>query len=128
MAETWYYGGGQYTSEADVNAAVAAMKVRLDNNPTDWVTIKEVTNSGGGHWVVSGDQLTDAEINNLDPTKFYNVSAVHSGDTYTGVTGTQADEYVQSIRSDYAVWKDVDRITKIYEPTETDMTPYVTEE
>jgi len=87
---TWVYNNTEYTTEADVNAAVTALKARLDNNPTDWVIVKEVTSNGEGGWVIPSETLTDAEINSMSAGSYYNVNAIHSGTTYTGITGTEA--------------------------------------
>lgn len=125
MAQTWYYTGNKYTSESDVNAAVTAFKSRLDNNPTDWVVVKEVTSDGSGGWVVPSDTLTDEQINNMSPDSYYNVNAVHSGTTYTGITGTEATTRVQELRTEYAGWMDADIIRSEYAPTSEDMSGYV---
>lgn len=127
MVENWYYGGGQYTSEADVNAAVVLFKSRLDNNPTDWVVVKEVTQNEDGTWLVNSTPLTDDQINNLDPNRHYNVNAVHSGTTFTSVTGVEAVSHVQAIRTEYAIWRDVNTIINVneYSPTNVDMSSYV---
>ena len=129
MAVTWYYADGEYTSEADVNAAVVSFQSRLDNNPTDWVLVKEVTHNPDGTWLVNSTLLTDDQINNLDPNRHYNINAVHSGTTFTAVTGVEAVSHVQSIRTEYATWKGANSITKVaideYSPTNVDMSSYV---
>ena len=125
MATTWTYNSTEYTSESDVDAAVTALKSRLDNNPTDWVTVKEVTSNGNGGWVVPTETLTDSEIDTMDSDKNYNVSAVHSGYTGTGLTGTEATAKVAEIRTEYAVWIGANTIHKSYAPTNEDMSGYV---
>lgn len=125
MAVTWYYANGEYTSEADVNAAVVSFKSRLDNNPTDWVVVKEVTSDGNGGWTVPSETLTDAEINSMSSDSYYNVNAVHSGTTYTGITGTEATTRVLELRTEYAGWIGANTITKHYAPTNIDMAGYV---
>lgn len=122
---TWIYNNEIYNTEAEVEAAVTALKSRLDNNPTDWVTVKEVTSDGNGGWVVPSDTLTDSEINAMASDKYYNVSAVHSGTTYTGISGTDATTRVAEIRTDYAQWVGANTITKSYAPTNEDMSGYV---
>ena len=125
MATTWIYNSTEYTSEADVDAAVTALKSRLDNNPTDWVTVKEVTSDGNGGWVVPTDTLTDAEIDAMTSDKYYNVSAVHSGTTYTGISGTDATTRVAELRTEYAEWIGANTVHKSYAPTNEDMSGYV---
>lgn len=125
MATTWTYNSTEYTSESDVDAAVTALKSRLDNNPTDWVIVKEVTSDGNGGWVIPAETLTDLEINTMASDKNYNVSAVHSGYTGTGLTGTEATAKVAEIRTEYAVWIGANTIHKSYAPTNEDMSGYV---
>jgi len=122
---TWIYNGGNYSTEAEVNSAVTALKSRLDNNPTDWVVVKEVTSNGEGGWTVPAETLTDAEINSMSASSHYNVNAVHSGTTYTGITGTEATTRVAELRTEYAQWVGANAIYKEYEPTNEDMSGYV---
>ena len=122
---TWIYNNEIYNTEAEVNAAVTALKSRLDNNPTDWVVVKEVTSNGEGGWIVPAETLTDTQINNLSADSYYNVNAVHSGTTYTGITGTEATTRVAELRTEYAGWVGANTITKQYEPTNEDMSGYV---
>lgn len=122
---TWVYNGTVYNTEAEVDAAVTAFKSRLDNNPTDWVVVKEVTSDGNGGWTVPSETLTDVEINSMSSDSYYNVNAVHSGTTYTGITGTEAATRVTELRTDYAEWVGANTITKQYAPTNQDMSGYV---
>lgn len=121
----WFYNGEAYSTEAEVNTAVTALKSRLDNNPTDWVVVKEVTSNGDGGWIVPAETLTDAQINSMSASSHYNVNAVNSGTTYTGITGTEATTRVAELRTEYAQWIDVNTIHKEYEPTNEDMSGYV---
>ena len=125
MATTWIYNNEVYNSEAEVNAAVAALKHRLDNNPTDWVVVKEVTSNGEGGWIITPTPLTDEEINNLDTTKYYNVNSVPAGDTFIGLTGEEAAFKVVELRSLYGNWIRANVIVKEYAPTNEDMSGYV---
>ena len=50
---TWIYNNEIYNTEAEVEVAVTSLKSRLDNNPTDWVTVKEVTSNGSGGWIIT---------------------------------------------------------------------------
>ena len=122
---TWIYNNTKYTSQADLDAAVTALKSRLDNNPTDWVTVKEVTSDGNGGWVIPSDTLTDAEINAMVSDKYYSVSAVHSGFNEVGMSGTNATAKVSELRTEYAQWIDADVVVKMYAPTNEDMSGYV---
>lgn len=122
---TWYYNNNSYSTEAEVDAAVTALKSRLDNNPTDWVIVKEVTSDGNGGWVVPSETLTDAEIDSMSSDKYYNVNAVHSGATHTGINGTEASNRVSEIRSAYAQFIDANTIRKEYAPTNENMSGYI---
>lgn len=121
----WLYKNETYNTEAEVNAAVTALKSRLDNNPTDWVVVKEVTSNGEGGWVVPSETLTDAEINSMSADSYYNVNAIYSGTTYTGITGTEATTRVAELRTEYAGWVEANTIRIEYEPTNEDMSGYV---
>lgn len=125
MSDIWIYNNNAYNTEAEVNAAVTALKNRLDNNPTDWVVVKEVTSNGEGGWIVIPTPLTDEEINNLDTTKYYNVNSVPAGDTFIGLTGEEAAAKVVELRSLYANWIRANIIVKEYAPTNEDMSGYV---
>jgi len=125
MSDIWIYNNNAYITEAEVNAAVTALKNRLDNNPTDWVVVKEVTSNGEGGWIVTPTPLTDEEINNLDTTKYYNVNSVPAGDTFIGLTGEEAAVKVVELRFLYSNWIRANVIVKQYAPTNEDMSGYV---
>ena len=42
MQYNWEYNAINYETEVEANQAVSDVKQRLANNPTDWVTVKEV--------------------------------------------------------------------------------------
>lgn len=127
MAIQWLYALEAYSSEAEVNAAVTAMKSKLDNEPTVWCEVKLLSGNANDGWIVPSEKLTNAQINNLDANSFYNVSAVFSGTTYTGISGTEAATRVNEIRTEYAQNLGVNTITKVdpYAPTNEDMSGYV---
>jgi len=121
----YYYAQQTYDTKAEVDAAVVAFKDRLDNNPTDWVTVKLLGGSETDGWIVPTETLTDAEINNLSGDSFYSVIEVHGGNTYTGLTSAEAITKVAEVRTKYAQWKLVNTITETYAPTNVDMSVYV---
>ena len=127
MATEWHYALQSYSSEADANAAVTAMKSKLDNEPTVWCEVKLLSGNANDGWVVPSEKLTDSEINNLDANSFYNVSAIISGTTYTAISGTEAATRVNELRTEYAQNRNVNKIIKIepYAPTNQDMSGYV---
>lgn len=127
MAEKWFYSQQVFESEAEVSAAVVSLKSRLDNNPTYWVVVKEVTSDGQGGWIVIPTPLTDDQINNLDDAKHYNVASIHDGYTAIGVSGSEATSKVLEYRTLYAQWILANTVTKNleYAPTNEDMSVYV---
>jgi hypothetical protein len=126
MTTTWFYSGEQYSTEALVNAAVLDQKARLDSNPTHWVSVKELSGNASDGWIVPATTLTDSEINSLDATKHYNVSAVISGDTDTGLTAAEATAKIAEHRATYADYFRVNTISKMqeYSPSNADMSVY----
>lgn len=126
MATKWYYNSVAYNTEAEANAAVTNIKSRLDNNPTDWVIVKQVTyNSEEEGWVVPSETLTDEEINNLSEDNNYNVNSIYSGTTYIGMTGADAILKISELRTEYARRINANTIMKYYAPTNEDMSIYV---
>ncbi|MGB0141441.1 MAG: hypothetical protein ACPF8W_00050 [Luminiphilus sp.] len=125
MATKWYYNYVAYDTEAEANAAVANMKSRLDNNPTDWVIVKEVTTNSEGGWIVPSETLTDEQINNISEDNNYNVNSIYSGTTYTGITGANAILKIAELRTEYARRIQANTIMKHYAPTNEDMSGYV---
>lgn len=124
MANTWVYTGIEYTTEDALNAAVVAQKVRLDNNPTDWVIVKELTGNADG-WVVPSETLSDSEINNLDETKHYSVAAVVEGGNDLGLTSSEANAKIAEYRTSYCQFIGVNVIGIFYPPSNVDMSGYV---
>jgi hypothetical protein len=126
MATKWIYAYTEYTTQADVDAAVVAQRDRLDNNPTDWVVVKELTGNASDGWVVPSETLTDDQINGLDSTKHYSVAAIHKGDNDLGLTASEAAAKVAEHRAAYAEYMRVNTIAKIqeYSPSNVDMSAY----
>lgn len=125
MTERWFYVHGEYDSEADAEAAVAATKVRLDNHPEDWVEVKQVTPNEDGSFTVPAEKLTNDQINNLADDSYYNVAELHGGDTSTGLTGVEARAKILEYRTRYAQWIAANTMRKEYAPKNTDMSGYV---
>jgi len=121
----YFYAQQSYDTQAQVEAAITAFKSRLDNNPTDWVTVKLLGGSEADGWIIPTEKLTDTEINNISGDGFYSVAEVHGGNTYTGITSSEVTTKVAEIRTAYAQWKMANTITEIYAPTNEDMSGYV---
>mgnify|MGYP000058714120 FL=1 len=115
MSNKWAYTKVLYTSQDEVDAAVVAQKVRLDNFPTDWVIVKEVTGSAVGGWIVPAATLSDSDIDSLDATKRYSVASIHEGENYLGLTASEATAKVAEIRTLYARWMNVNSVEVVTE-------------
>ena len=108
----YIYGGTAYETVPDVEAAVTAMKLRLDNNPTDWCVVKPMINprtikiyTGDVIAYDSGEPLTDAQINSLGSSEnVYNVFSIYEGDNFTEVSEAAVAEKVRAMRKGYATW------------------------
>jgi hypothetical protein len=126
MSTTWFYKDTEYTSEDNVNQAVLDFKNRLDNNPTDWVVVRQLTGDAESGWVIPVEKLTDTEINNLDGAHYYSVSSVIGGGSEVGLTATEAAAKVAEYRSEFANNWRVNTITKVqgYSPSNADMSAY----
>jgi len=125
MANIWVYTGTEYTTENAVNAAVVERKARLENNPTDWAIVKELTGNADDGWVVPSETLSDSEINSLDATKYYSVAAVVDGNNDLGLTASEATAKVAEHRTSYARFIQANTILLLYPPSNVDMSGYV---
>ena len=125
MIKTWHYNNLPYATESEVNQAVVEMKSRLDNNPTDWAVVKQLTGDAESGWGVPQEGITDAEINALDETQHYSISSVIGGGSEVGLTATETTAKVAEYRTEYAQFFRVDVIGCTYNPTHEDMSGYV---
>lgn len=125
MNTTWFYKENEYTNETDVNQAVLDFKSRLDNNPTDWAVVQRLTGDAENGWVIPQEELTDAEINNLDEAHYYSVSSVIGGGSEVGLTAAEVTAKVVEYRSEFAEFYRADVIIKTYAPTNVDMSVYL---
>ena len=118
----YFYANTEYNTVEEVEAAVTAMKARLDNNPTDWCVVKPMINprtiaiySGDVIGYDSGEPLTDAQIKALNDDEWlggntvYNVYSVVDGDNFTEVSEALAAQKVRTMRLSYARWLVVNR-------------------
>jgi hypothetical protein len=125
MSIKWFYKDTEYTSEADVNQAVLDFKNRLDNNPTDWVVVRQLTGDAESGWVVPVEKLTDTEINNLDETSHYSVSSKVGSGSDVGLTAAETTAKVAEYRTEYAQYCRANTISTEYAPTTVDMSAYL---
>tara|TARA_R110002153_G_scaffold222478_1_gene374827 strand:- start:813 stop:1193 length:381 start_codon:yes stop_codon:yes gene_type:complete len=125
MAKVWVYGGQVYTSRETADAAVIVAQSRLEQNPTDWVIVKEVVTGANSVWTILPSKLTDSQINNLNPNKHYSVSPIYTGENFLGLRGSEASAKVLELRSDYANRMEVNTIYESLEPQNVSMATYV---
>lgn len=121
----YIYVNQTYNTMQEVEAAVTAFKLRLDNNPTDWVNVALLGGNEADGWVVPEEYLTDAEINSLDASSHYSISEVLGGGSWVGLTGTEAIAKVAECRRYYAYAMKANEIMETYAPTNEDMSGYV---
>ena len=119
---TYSYASKYYETVEEVEAAVTAMKTRLDNNPTDWCVVKPMINprtiaiySGDVIGYDSGKPLTDEQINALNPDEWlggngvYNVYSINDGYNFTEASEALTAQKVRAMRISYARWLIVNR-------------------
>tara|TARA_R110000803_G_scaffold169970_1_gene233034 strand:- start:33 stop:455 length:423 start_codon:yes stop_codon:yes gene_type:complete len=111
VAYNWEYNAINYETEVEANQAVSDVKQRLANNPTDWVTVKEVQASPTG-WLIPPDSLSDAEINALDAAKTYTLYSTFEGGNYVPLTSSETAAKVATYRAAYVRLHSLESITK----------------
>ena len=113
----YIYAQVAYDTVDEVEAAVTAMKARLDNNPTDWCIVKpnisSTTLQVDGDDIIAyqyGNPLNDTQINALSSSDtVYNVFSINEGDNYTAVSEADVAGKVTALRRGYARWLALDK-------------------
>ena len=125
--ETYYYCGMSYDSEEALAQAVENMRDKLENKPTEYVTVEVVTPTENGGWVMSGTYLSDYGINNLDENLHYSLSSRVTGDNYLGITKAEVEDKILELRKIWAknINVNVVEATRIFSPTNVDMSVYI---
>lgn len=121
----YIYNSQICSTQAELESAVTAFKSRLDNNPSDWVQVSLLSGSEADGWVVPETPLTDAEINSMDANNYYSVSDLMSGNSFLGLTGTEATAKIAELRTQYAQAHSANTVYETYAPTNEDMSGYV---
>lgn len=135
MAIKYYYAAKQYNTESEAQAAVDTMKLRLENNPSDWIKAKEITGSAETGWQINARLLTDAELLNPSSDKTYMAYSPATGDNVMPLTAAQLAAKRDELRRPYAQLMNVNEINKaddsnlkgieeVITPT-TDMSGYI---
>lgn len=118
MAIKYWYANAYYDTESDAQGAVVSLKVRLDNNPTDWMVVKEIVGSQEAGWQMNPTTLTDEQINNLDNAKFYMAYSPVTGENLMPLTASEVAVKTTEFRAAYANWIEADKIIE-YDDTAT---------
>ena len=102
MATRYFYCGAIYLTEAEAQSAAVLQKARLQNNPTDWIVVKEISGSQESGWQINPNPLTDDQINNIDVSKNYLIASVVEGENIMPATSSEVTAKVLSYRPIYA--------------------------
>lgn len=119
MSVKYMYQNTEYATESEAQSAVVNTKLRLENNPTDWCVVKEIQSGSNGSWIVIPNELTDAQINDLDASKSYLIYSIHGSEHCMPLTSVGVEAKVAQYRTEYARWASVDKIIK-FEVTDDD--------
>ncbi len=136
MTVKYYYFRSEYNTENEAQNAATALSVRMQNNPTDWIAVKEITGNNETGWVINPTLLTDAQILNPDTNKNYTCFCQYTGENVIPVTATELTIKSNEYRKIFGQYWNVNTIEKIEddgvnEPTgsliipNTDMSEYV---
>lgn len=101
MSIKYLYRNTPYDTEAEAQSKLSEMKIRLDNNPTDWCVVKYIEDLGDGAFTVFPVRLTDSEILNPDSTKTYTFWSTWTGENFFPLTSAELSEKVLKYRSVY---------------------------
>ena len=112
MSIKYYYVGKEYNSEDEAQNAATALSVRMQNNPTDWIIVKEITGSNQTGWLINPTLLNDEQILNPDSNKTYNCFSKYSGENVIPVSATELKIKSNEYRKIYGQFFKVNTILK----------------
>lgn len=110
MSIKYLYRNTPYDTEAEAQTKLSEMKTRLDNNPTDWCSVKYIEALGDDAFTILPGNLTDAQILNPDSTKTYTFCSTWTGENFFPLTSTELSEKVLEYRS---VYVDIEQLAVI---------------
>lgn len=119
------YVGTTYNTLAEVEVAVTAFKNTLDNQPTTYCEVKEVTGNNEDGWVFVTDKLTDSEILSLDAAKTYYVYSPYDGEAFHGLTSSEVNAKIDVYRNIFATAVRANTVYTMSAPTNEDMSIYI---
>lgn len=92
MAKTYVFAQTTYNTLADAQAAAVSKKDEFEKNPTQYARVKLLGGNETDGWQVPVEDLTDAEINALQPDdgNYYGVYSPFDGQMNVGLTSNEA--------------------------------------
>jgi|TARA_R100000455_G_C6269653_1_gene125300 hypothetical protein len=128
MSIKYYYVNSEYNTENEAQDAATKLSVRMQNNPNDWIKVKEITGSNETGWLINPTLLTDAQILNPDTKKTYTCFSKYNGENVIPITATQLISKNNEYRKIYGQFWKVNTIEKVEndgvnEPTAVVITP-----
>lgn len=105
MAIKYSYGATAYDTREEAEAGKIEQQQRLQNNPTDFIVVKEITGSQETGWQINPTPLSDAEILNLDTTKTYTVHCPITGENVIPVTAAEVQQKMKEYKTAFCDWK-----------------------
>jgi hypothetical protein len=112
MSIKYYYVNSIYNTENEAQDAATALSVRMQNNPTDWISVKEITGNNETGWQIHPTLLTDAQILNPDTSKTYTCFSQYSGENVIPVSATELTIKSNEYRKIYGQFWNVNTIEK----------------
>jgi len=123
----YMYCSMAFNTLEEAEAAVTEFKGVLDNQPSVYCGIKEVSAASEEEgWVaVTNELLTDAEMLSLDASKHYNIHSNYNGTSSIGLTAEETTAKLIEYRNSYAAMNNVNILYVGNPPTNEDMSVYV---
>ena len=113
MAIKYSYAQRLFDTEAEATANIAVFRALLDNEPTRWMSAKEITGSSESGWLMSAQTLTNSELLNPDETKTYMCYSFESGTNIMPLTAAELSVKRNEFRAEYAREKKVEVMIEI---------------
>ena len=123
----YIYKNTHYNTIDEVNAAVAATKDLLDNQPNEYCEIKQLTGNAEEGWVIPDTAMTNAEVLAINDNGYYSAYSQFSGQTHIGLTASETLEKLEEFKIMYGNNYQVNTISTISAPTNENMSVYVSD-
>jgi hypothetical protein len=113
MPIRYNYFAVDYVTEQEAQQAVVNTKARLDNNPTDWCVVKQLTDNANGTYTIPSNALTDSEINSLSVDSVYLAYSIDNGFNHMPLSSEEVYAKISEWRSDYVTQNALNKIFKV---------------